>query len=90
MELRAEQARLLGYETYADYRLADAMAKTPEAARNLLEQVWEPARRKAAAERAELAEAALATDSTRRSRHGTGATTPRRCGSGTTRSTKPS
>src|SRR4051794_19772027 len=59
MALRADQATLLGYETYADYRLADAMAKTPEAACNLLEQVWEPARRKAAAERAELAEAAL-------------------------------
>jgi peptidyl-dipeptidase Dcp len=59
MELRAGQARLLGYRTYADYRLADSMAKTPEAARNLLRQVWEPARRKAETERAELAEAAL-------------------------------
>src|SRR3954453_18717925 len=36
MRLRAEQARLLGYQTYADFRLADAMAKTPEAARPLL------------------------------------------------------
>ncbi len=60
MALRAEQARLLGYATYADYRLADSMAKTPQAAGALLRQVWEPARRKAAAERADLAEAALA------------------------------
>jgi peptidyl-dipeptidase Dcp len=60
MELRAEQARLLGYPSYAEYRLDDTMAKTPAAAENLLRQVWEPARRKAAAERAELAEAALA------------------------------
>jgi peptidyl-dipeptidase Dcp len=60
MELRAEQARLLGYETYADYRLADAMAGTPAAARALLRQVWQPAHRKAAAERAALARAALA------------------------------
>ena len=60
MRLRAEQARLLGYETYADYRLADAMAKTPEAAGALLRQVWEHARRKAADERAALSEAALA------------------------------
>jgi peptidyl-dipeptidase Dcp len=59
IELRAEQARLLGYETYADYRLDDSMARTPQAARALLEEVWEPARRKAAAERAELSEAAL-------------------------------
>ena len=58
MELRAEQAGLLGYETYAAYRLDDSMAKTPEAARALLEQVWEPARRKAAAERTALEQAA--------------------------------
>jgi peptidyl-dipeptidase Dcp len=58
--LRAEQARLLGYPSYAKYRLDDTMAKTPGAAENLLRQVWEPARRKAAAERAELASAALA------------------------------
>ena len=60
MALRAEQARLLGYKTFADYRLDDTMAKTPQAAENLLRQVWAPAKRKAAAERAELAEAALA------------------------------
>jgi peptidyl-dipeptidase Dcp len=36
------------------------MAKTPEAAQGLLRQVWDPARRKAAEERAELAESALA------------------------------
>ena len=29
VRLRAERARLLGYETYAHYRLADTMAKTP-------------------------------------------------------------
>ena len=27
--LRAERARLLGYETFADFKLADTMAKTP-------------------------------------------------------------
>jgi peptidyl-dipeptidase Dcp len=60
MELRAEQARLLGYSNYAEYRLDDTMAKTPGAAEKLLRQVWEPARRKAAEERADLALAALA------------------------------
>ena len=59
LELRAEQARLLGYPNYAAYRLDDTMAKTPEAAGDLLRQVWEPAKRKAAEERAELAAAAL-------------------------------
>jgi peptidyl-dipeptidase Dcp len=58
--LRAEQARLLGYDNYAAYRLDDTMAKTPEAADHLLRQVWAPAIAKAAGERAELAEAALA------------------------------
>lgn len=60
MQLRAEQARLLGYASYAAYRLDDTMAKTPQAAEHLLRQVWDPARRKAEEERAELAAAALA------------------------------
>src|SRR5205814_1861569 len=50
----AEQARLLGYDSFAAYRLDDTMAKTPEAAAALLRAVWEPAKRKAAEERAEL------------------------------------
>src|SRR5690349_10805794 len=54
MVLRAEQARLLGYDSFAAYRLDDTMAKTPEAAAALLRAVWEPATRKAAEERAEL------------------------------------
>jgi peptidyl-dipeptidase Dcp len=54
VELRAAQARLLGYDNYAAYRLADTMAQTPEAARDLLRRVWAPAKRKAAEECAEL------------------------------------
>jgi len=49
--LRAERAKLLGFATYADYRLDDQMAKTPLAARKLLDEVWGRARMKAAAER---------------------------------------
>ncbi len=49
--LRAERARLLGFATFADYRLDDLMAKTPQAARKLLEEVWRRARAKAEAER---------------------------------------
>ena len=60
LALRQEQARLLGYESYAAYRLDDTMAKTPGAAEHLLEQVWTPAKHRAAEERAELAEAANA------------------------------
>jgi peptidyl-dipeptidase Dcp len=49
--LRAEQARLLGYPSFADYVLADATAKTPAAARGLLDAVWTAARPRALAER---------------------------------------
>ena len=52
--LRAERAKLLGYSTYADYRLDDQMAKTPAAARKLLDEVWGRARAKALGERDEL------------------------------------
>src|SRR5260370_39878037 len=52
--LRAEQARLLGYENFADYRLDDTMAKTTAAVERLLLQVWEPAKEKARGERAGL------------------------------------
>ena len=49
--LRDERAKLLGFANFADYRLDDQMAKTPVAARRLLDEVWGRARVKAAAER---------------------------------------
>jgi len=51
VKLRTERARLLGYKTFAHYRLDDAMAKTPENVRALLEKVWAPARKRALADR---------------------------------------
>jgi peptidyl-dipeptidase Dcp len=51
VSLRAERAKLLGFATFADYRLDDQMAKTPAAARKLLDEVWGRARAKAAVER---------------------------------------
>jgi peptidyl-dipeptidase Dcp len=51
VRLRTERAKLLGFEDFAHYRLDDAMAKTPAAARNLLETVWAPARKRALADR---------------------------------------
>ncbi|MEO9862605.1 MAG: M3 family metallopeptidase [Yoonia sp.] len=48
LALREERAKLLGYETFADYKLETEMAGTPDAVRDLLMQVWTPA--KAAAE----------------------------------------
>jgi peptidyl-dipeptidase Dcp len=43
LQLRAERAALLGYKTHAHWRLENTMAKTPERAMNLLENVWTPA-----------------------------------------------
>jgi peptidyl-dipeptidase Dcp len=41
--LRAERARLLGYETHAHWQLEDQMARTPARALELMEAVWPPA-----------------------------------------------
>jgi peptidyl-dipeptidase Dcp len=49
--LRAELAQLLGYDSYAAYKLDDSMAKTPAAAQKLLEDVWAPGRRRAEQDR---------------------------------------
>jgi len=51
LKLREESARIMGFPTYAAYRLEDSMAKTPEAVRSLLERVWKPARARALADR---------------------------------------
>ena len=51
LALRAERAALLGYENFAQFKLADSMAGTPQKARALLEEVWEPARLRALQER---------------------------------------
>jgi len=51
VSLRAERAKLLGFSTFADYRLDDQMAKTPRAARGLLDDVWGRACTKANVER---------------------------------------
>ena len=60
LRLRAERAKLLGFATFAHFRLDDAMAKTPEAVRGLLDEVWGAAVKKAGAERSKLADVARA------------------------------
>ena len=40
LTLRDERVALLGYDTYAEWRLEDRMAKTPAAAQGLMEAVW--------------------------------------------------
>lgn len=44
LQLRHERVRLLGYESYAHWRLADRMAKTPDNAMALMRAVWPAAR----------------------------------------------
>ena len=50
LALRAERAALLGYRSFADYKLETEMAKTPQAVRDLLMAVWQPARARALAD----------------------------------------
>ncbi len=43
VKLRADRARLLGFETHAHWRMADTMAKDPAKATELMMRVWQPA-----------------------------------------------
>ena len=47
LKLREERAKLLGYPDFAHYKLETEMAGTPDAVRDLLMQVWEPAKAQA-------------------------------------------
>ncbi|HEV7433375.1 MAG TPA: M3 family metallopeptidase, partial [Pseudorhizobium sp.] len=55
LALRAERAQLLGYDSFAAFKLDNTMAKTPEAVNHLLMTVWEKARSRALEEEASLA-----------------------------------
>ena len=50
LSLREERAQLLGYENFAGYKLETEMAKTPQAVRDLLMDVWVPAKAQAEAD----------------------------------------
>lgn len=54
LKLRQERAKLLGYQTYAHYKLENEMAKEPSAVRKLLDNVWAPAREMALADQEKL------------------------------------
>lgn len=54
LKLRAEKAKLMGYETFAHLKLADKMAKTPERTLELMEAVWPAAVKRANQEVADM------------------------------------
>ena len=56
LALRDERAKLLGYDNFAAYKLDGEMAKTPVAVRDLLMQVWQPAKAAADADATRLTE----------------------------------
>lgn len=54
VKARAKKAHLLGFKDFASYMTDNVMAKTPDAARNLLMQVWGPTKDRVAEEVAEM------------------------------------
>ncbi|MEM1007042.1 MAG: M3 family metallopeptidase, partial [Pseudomonadota bacterium] len=56
LKLRQERAGLLGYDSFADYKLETEMARAPGRVRDLLMQVWCPAKAQADADAAILTE----------------------------------
>lgn len=54
LKLRAEKAKLLGYDSFAALKLDDTMAKTPKAVHDLLDPVWKKALEKAGEDQKEL------------------------------------
>ena len=61
LSLRQERAALLGYDSFAAYKLETEMAGTPAAVRDLLMAVWTPARARAEAD-AQVLQAMMAAD----------------------------
>ena len=54
VKLRAEKAKLMGFDNFAQMQTAKVMAKTPEAAESLLLQVFEPAVKRSQEEVADM------------------------------------
>ncbi len=61
LSLRQERAGLLGYDSFAAYKLETEMAGTPAEVRDLLMAVWTPARARAEAD-AQVLQAMMAAD----------------------------
>lgn len=62
VRLRDRRARLLGYDTFADYTLEDRMAPSSDAVYELLDGLWEPALERAKGELERMKEIKAADD----------------------------
>jgi peptidyl-dipeptidase Dcp len=89
LKLRAERAKLLGYETHAHWRLETSMAKNPQRAMELMEAVWTPAVARVREEVADMQAIADKEGAGIRIEPWDSAITPRRCASPGTTSTRP-
>ena len=78
LQLRDERVGLLGYDNYAQWRLADRMAGNPERALELMEAVWPAAIARVSEESQICKPLPIRKARTSQSRHGITATTPRK------------
>ncbi len=65
LKLRRERVQLMGYDNYAQWRLQNRMAKTPEAAMDLMMAVWPAAIARAKEEVADMQQLANKTSKTK-------------------------
>ncbi|RAU82531.1 M3 family metallopeptidase [Pontibacter arcticus] len=65
LQLRNERVKLMGYKNYAEWRLQNRMAKTPEAAMELMMAVWPAATARVKEEVADMQKIANATSKTK-------------------------
>jgi len=56
VNLRVERAKLIGFDTHADYVLSDAMAETPKAVYDFMDKLWTAALQMAKKERKALSD----------------------------------
>ncbi|HEY7810165.1 MAG TPA: M3 family metallopeptidase [Allosphingosinicella sp.] len=62
VKLRADRAKLLGFQSHADFRMQDTMAKTPARAQELMMRVWPAAVARVKEEVADMQTLARKTD----------------------------
>lgn len=75
---RLEKAKLLGYDDFANYQLAENMAKNEDNAYKLMNEVWKPALQKAKEELADIQAEVQKREATSKWRAGTGVIMPKK------------